>query len=38
MKTLGWNEKDQLMIEEYKGKLVVENISRPIKPLKERLT
>ena len=34
---LGWEEGDVLLIEDYKGKLIVENLSRSIKPLKERL-
>ena len=37
MDKLEWQVKDMLLIEEYKGKLVVENLSRSIKPLKERL-
>lgn len=37
MDKLEWHEKDMLLLEEYNGKLVVENISKSIKPIKERL-
>lgn len=37
MKTLGWDELDQVLLEAYQGKLVIENISKQVKPLPERL-
>ena len=37
MNQLGWKEEDHVLVEAYKGKLIVENLSRTIKPLKERL-
>ena len=37
MNQLGWEVEDQVLVEAYKGKLIVENLSRTIKPLEERL-
>jgi len=33
----GWQIGDQVMVEYYKGKFIIENLSRTIKPLPERL-
>ena len=38
MEMLGWKIDDQVMSEAYQGKLIVENLDRTIKPLKERLS
>lgn len=37
MNLLGWEMGDQVLVEAYRGKLIVENLSRSIKPLPERL-
>lgn len=37
LKRLGWEIGDQVLIEAYQGKLIVENLKRSIRPLKERL-
>ena len=37
MKLMDWEVGDQVLVEAYQGKLIVENLSRSIKPLKERL-
>lgn len=34
---LGWKVSDQIMIEAYKGKLVIENLDNTIKPPEKRL-
>ena len=36
MKQLGWETGDQILIEAYCGKLIVENLSQIIKPATER--
>ena len=38
MDQLGWEIDDQIMAEAYKGKLIVENLSKIISPLEERLS
>ena len=37
MERLGWDEGDQLVIEDYKGRLIIENISKGLLPIGERL-
>lgn len=37
MEALGWKIGDEVLIEAYKGKLIIENLSRTIKPLADRL-
>jgi len=37
MDALGWKEKDQLLIEEYKGRLIIENLSKGRISIVERL-
>ncbi|GAF88712.1 unnamed protein product [marine sediment metagenome] len=37
VKELGWEVGDQLLIEVYKGRLLVENLSKGLLPAKERL-
>ncbi len=37
VKELGWEEGDQLILEVYKGRLIVENISKGRKTIAERL-
>ena len=37
MKLIKWEIGDRILIEAYQGKLIVENLSKTIKPLKERL-
>ena len=38
MEMLGWKIDDQVMVEVYKGKLIVENLSMTIRPLEERIS
>lgn len=37
MDLLGWEEGDNVMVEAYKGRIIIENLDRTIKPPKERL-
>ena len=37
VKELGWEVGDQLLLEVYKGRLLVENLSKGLLPAKERL-
>lgn len=37
MEQLGWEIDDQIMAEAYKGKLIVENLTKNLKPLEERI-
>ena len=37
MKMLGWEIDDQVLKEVYRGKLIIENLSKTIKPLEERI-
>ena len=37
LQQLGWEIDDQIVIEAYQGKLIVEKLDRVLKPLKERL-
>jgi len=34
---LGWSVGDQVILEEYKGKIVVEPLSKVVRPLEERV-
>lgn len=34
---LGWETGDQVMIEAYRGKLIIDNLTRVVKPLPDRL-
>jgi len=36
-KQLGWNEGDQLLIEDYKGRLIIENLTKGLIPIKKRI-
>jgi len=38
MEMLGWEIDDQIMVEAYHGKLIVENLSKTIKPIEERIS
>ena len=38
LKLLGWEIDDKVLVEVYKGKLIVENLSKIISPLEERLS
>ena len=38
MEELGWEIHDQILTEAYRGKLIVENLSKTIKPIEERLS
>ena len=38
METLGWEIDDQLIVEAYQGKIIVENLSKTIKPIEERIS
>jgi len=38
MEILGWKIEDQVLVEVYKGKLIVENISKSLRPLEERIS
>jgi len=37
MEQLEWDEGDQLLLETYKGRLFVENLSKGLLPMEERL-
>ena len=37
LKMLGWEIDDQVLKEVYRGKLIIENLSKTIKPLEERI-
>lgn len=36
-KKLGWDEGDQLLLETYKGRLFIENLSKGLLPLEQRM-
>ena len=38
LKMLGWEIDDQVLKEVYRGKLIIENLSKTIKPLEERIS
>ena len=38
LKMLGWEIDDQVVVEVYRGKLIVENLSKTIKPIEERIS
>lgn len=37
MEMLGWEIDDQVLVEVYQGKLIVENLTKTTKPITERL-
>ena len=38
LKMLGWEIDDQVVVEVYRGKLIVENLTKILKPLEERIS
>ena len=38
MTLIQWEIGDRILVESYKGKLIVENLSKTIKPLEERIS
>ena len=38
LKMLGWEIDDQVVVEVYRGKLIVENLTKTLKPLEERIS
>jgi len=38
LKQLEWKIDDQILKEAYRGKLIIENLSKTIKPLEERIS
>ena len=38
LKMLGWEIDDQVVVEAYRGKLIVENLTKNLKPLEERIS
>jgi len=38
LELLGWKIGDQIIVEAYQGKLIVENLSKTIKPIEERIS
>ena len=37
LKMLGWEIDDQVVVEVYRGKLIVENLTKTLKPLEESM-